>query len=333
MTKPITCVAAMILHEEGRLLLTDPVSRYLPELKDLKVYVSGQGDAMKTEAQQREITIQDLMRHTAGFTYDFNPGPVPKLYHAKGILPGIDWMPCPEGVAPIESLQDMVERLAKVPLVRQAGEKYEYSVSIDVLGRVVEILSGLPLDAFFQKRIFGPLGMKDTGFYVPPEKAGRLAANYAVGENAKLVTVDVPAHSRHLKKPVLVTGGAGLVSSAGDYMRFTEMLRNGGELDGVRILSPRTIDLMTLNHLPGRADIEEIPGYGYGLGFYVAEDIAKSGLVGSVGEFGWGGAASTDFWADPEEELSVVFMTQLLPWGKYPLWPQFKTLVYQALVD
>jgi CubicO group peptidase (beta-lactamase class C family) len=332
MTKPITSVAAMMLAEEGLLELDDPIARWLPEFASPRVFVKGSAPAPVTEPAREPIRVWHLLTHTAGLTYGFHHGhPVDSLYRAAGF----EW-----GTPPGLDLAACSQMWASLPLLFQPGAEWNYSIASDVLGRVVEVVSGLPLDVFFSSRIFTPLGMTDTGFvasaparlaamYVRDPASGRAKRNDAFGRLGQA-------------RPDCLSGGGGLVSSAADYWRFTEMLRHGGALDGVRLLSPRTVSLMASNHLPGHVDLEqygrplfaEMPfdGYGFGLGFSVLEDPVKARTLSSAGEFAWGGAASTAFWVDPAEDLTVGFYTQLLPSSAYRLRPQLRQLVYQALV-
>ncbi|GAB3163590.1 serine hydrolase domain-containing protein [Amycolatopsis sp. NPDC004378] len=333
MSKPVTSVAAMMLAEEGLLELDDPISRWLPEFASPRVYVKGSALRPLTEPATEPIRVWHLLTHTAGLTYGFHHGhPVDAIYRAAGF----EW-----GTPPGADLAACSEQWAALPLVFQPGSEWNYSVATDVLGRLVEVVSGLALDEFFSSRIFGPLGMTETGFvaaspsrlaalYVPDPATGRAVRNEAFG---RLGT----------SRPDCLSGGGGLVSSASDYWRFTEMLLRGGSFEDVRLLSPRTVSLMASNHLPGHVDLEEFGrplfaempfhGHGFGLGFSVLEDPVKARTLSSAGEFAWGGAASTAFWVDPDEDLTVGFYTQLLPSSTYRLRSQLRQLVYQALVD
>lgn len=333
MSKPITSVAAMILHEEGRFQLKDPVSKFIPSFADTPVYRSGSFQAPLTEPQTEPMRIWHLLTHTSGLTYGFhNSHATDAMYRNDGFEWGI-----PAGL----DLAASCERWAALPLVFQPGSEWNYGVSTDVLGRVVEVISGQPLDVFLQERIFEPLGMTETAFWVPQDKQDRFAELYyrnpATGKAAKMPS------SKLEEKPEMLGGGGGLCGTAADYLRFTQMLMNRGELDGSRILGSRTVDYMTSNHLPGDADLEQygrplfaettFDGVGFGLGFSVVLDPAANRVPGSVGSYSWGGAASTIFWNDPAEEITAMFLTQLLPSSTYPIRPQLQQLVYQALVD
>ncbi len=321
MTKPVTTVAAMMLVEDGKIQLDDPVVKYLPEFKDLRVH-TGKGD--ETVAAQRAMTIRDLMRHTSGLTYGFfDATPVDQLYQKHKVLD------------PGDSLQDLVVKLGKLPLLYQPGTRFQYSVSTDVLGRIVEVASGKPLDVFFEERIFKPLGMKDTGFSVPDEKLPRFAAQHAGGKGELKVT-ETAAESRYRKQPRFLSGGGGLASTARDYLRFCQMLLNGGELEGARLLRKETVQRMIQNHLPEEAmpltmSGLKLPGVGFGLGFgVVVGDKANPAAV--VGEYFWGGAASTHFWISPRHELAVLALEQYMPFNQR-LHLAVKPLVYQAVVE
>jgi CubicO group peptidase (beta-lactamase class C family) len=335
MTKPITSVAAMMLHEEGGFELKDPVSRFIPSFENVRVYRSGSAAKPATVPAIEPVRIWHLLTHTAGLTYGFHHAhAVDGMYRAAGF----EW-----GSPPGADLAACCEAWARLPLLFQPGTEWNYSVATDVLGRVVEVASGLSLDRFFQERIFAPLGMSDTAFWAGESEADRLAALYTPDPaGGKAVRLDSFGRSA-LQRPAYLSGGGGLVSSAADYHRFTQMLLRGGELDGVRLLGTRTVRYMTRNHLPGRADLESFgrplfaettfEGVGFGLGFSVLEDPVANKVPASAGEFGWGGAASTAFWVDPAEEITALFFTQLLPSSTHPIRSQFKQLVSQALVD
>jgi CubicO group peptidase (beta-lactamase class C family) len=337
MTKPVTSVAAMILYEEGKLALTDPVSDFIPSFTDVRVYDSGSDLRQVTVPAAEPVRVWHLLTHTAGLTYGFHRvHPVDALYRAGGFEWGT-----PAGV----DLAQACDRWAGFPLLFQPGAEWNYSVATDVLGRVVEVASGQRLDEFFAMRIFRPLGMTDTAFWADPAAAKRLAALYRPGQDGKATRMDTFGQAA-LKEPHMLSGGGGLVSTAADYDRFTQMLLDrpespAGELDGIRLLSPRTVGYMTRNHLPGGLDLEtfgrplhaESPfrGIGFGLGFAVVIDPVPGKVVCSPGEISWGGAASTAFWVDREAGLTACFFTQLLPSSTHPIRPQLRQLVYQAL--
>jgi CubicO group peptidase (beta-lactamase class C family) len=337
MTKPITSVAAMMLYEEGAFELTDPVSEFIPSFADARVYAGGSDLRPVTVPATEPVRIWHLLTHTAGLTYGFHRvHPADALHRAAGF----EW-----GWPPGTDLARACDIWAGIPLVFQPGSEWNYSVATDVLGRVVEVASGQRLDEFLATRIFGPLGMTDTGFYVPDERLSRLAALYTRGTDGQAARLDALGEGAR-KPPEMLSGGGGLVSTAGDYHQFTQMLlprpdSPGGELDGVRLLSPRTVSYMARNHLPGGADLEtfgrplfaEAPfrGVGFGLGMAVVIDPVPGKVVCSAGELSWGGAASTAFWIDPAEELTVSFFTQLLPSSTYPIRSQLRQLVYQSL--
>jgi CubicO group peptidase (beta-lactamase class C family) len=354
MSKPITSVALMMLYEEGRLFLNDPVAKYIPELANLSVAAStadgqtnavsdgttsrtiGTGDASKTgqtRKPKRQPTVRDLMRHTAGFTYGyFGNTEVDQQYRAAGILANKD-------------LKEFVTELGKIPLQYDPGTRWHYSVAVDVQGRLVEVLSGMRFGEFLDARLFRPLRMKDTSFIVSKDKLDRFAQLYSpegTGEGNQLFlkrnqsTRLVPARERastgYMEGATFEGGGGGLVSSAADYMRFSQMLLNGGELDGVRILSPKSIELMTTNHLGELAMGFGRRGVGFGLGFAVALHQGDIGELGSAGEYNWGGAAGTRFWVDPQEQLIGLFMVQSMP-HRTRLGTEFKVLTYQAITE
>ena len=336
MTKPIASAGLMILWEEGRLLLSTPVSQILPEFADMRVYVSGEGDDMKTEPARRPIVVRDLMTHTSGLTYSFIPSPVAAGYTAQGLEGSAD-------AAPHDDLAHYVRDLAAQPLLVHPGTAWNYSLGLEVAGRVIEVVSGQTFREFLKERIFDPLGMVDTDFYVPDEKIHRFAVNYVPTPEGGMTVVDDPQISAYRKPPKVEMGGSGLVSTAGDYLRFAQMLANGGELDGGRVLGPRTVALMMDNHLGSaygpspmsslNLDMGMSEGMGYGLGGYSVTDTGLTGLPASAGAYGWGGAASTDFWVDPKHELVGIVLTQLLPTGTYPLRPTMEVLTYQAIVE
>jgi CubicO group peptidase (beta-lactamase class C family) len=333
MTKPVTSVAAMMLYEEGAFELKDPVARFIPAFADMRVFKGGSALAPVTVPATEPMRIWHLLTHTAGLTYGFHHAhPVDAIYRAAGF----EW-----GSPPGADLAECCEQWAQLPLLFEPGSEWNYSVSTDVLGRVVEVASGQSLDRFFAERIFEPLGMTDTGFSATD--LDRLAALYtrnpATGEAFRIDSMGDAAK----KPPSMLSGGGGLVGTAADYHRFTQMLLGEGQLEATRLLSPRTVRYMTSNHLPGRADLEAFgrplfsettfDGVGFGLGFSVVDDPVKNKVLGSRGEFAWGGAASTAFWVDPVEDVTAMFLTQLVPSSTYPIRTQLKQLVYQALVD
>ncbi|MGQ0480596.1 MAG: serine hydrolase domain-containing protein [Pseudonocardia sp.] len=334
MTKPVTSVAAMMLVEQGLLELNDPIDRWLPEFANPRVYAGGSALKPVTVPAAGPIRVWHLLTHTAGLTYGFHHAhPVDAIYRRHGFE---------FGPAPGLDLAAACDVWAGLPLIAEPGTEWVYSVATDVLGRLVEVVSGQPLDGYLDEHVLGPLGMTDTTFWVNDERADRLAALYSPHpETGRLARNPLGEAKR--RPPVLLSGGGGLVSTAGDYHRFTQMLLRGGELDGVRLLGPRTVAYMTRNHLPGGADLDsfgrpvfaETPmvGVGFGLGFSVTVDAAATKVIGNVGEYAWGGAASTVFWVDPKEELTAMVFTQLMPSSTYPLRSQLRTLVHQALVD
>ncbi len=337
MTKPITSVALMQLYEQGLFQLNDPVHRVIPEWRDLKEYVSGEGVTMETRPVRTPITFRHLLSHTAGLTYGGGPGllttnhPVDGMYKMLGIRRD-----------PSETLQSFVQKLSRAPLRYTPGEKWMYSYATDVCGYLVEVLSGKRFDRYLQENIFDPLGMRDTSFVVSPEKIDRFAACYQREADKTLALVDDPQKSSYAATPKFFAGGSGLTSTTADYCRFCEMLRRGGELDGARILGSRTIKLMTMNHLPNNADLTDLAlgtfaetaydGVGFGLGFATTLSEVVAGSFGA-GDFFWGGLASTIFWVDPKEDLIVVFMTQLIPSATFNFRGQLKNLIYSAIVD
>jgi CubicO group peptidase (beta-lactamase class C family) len=337
MTKPITSVAAMILYEEGAFELTDPVSDFIPSFADVRVYAGGSDIKSVLVPAVEPVRIWHLLTHTAGLTYGFHRvHPVDAQYRAAGFEWGT-----PRGL----DLAQCCDLWAGIPLLFQPGAEWNYSVATDVLGRVVEVASGQGLDEFLAARVFGPLGMTDTAFHVGPADMGRLAALYTRGTEGTATRLDALAKVTDTR-PRFLGGGGGLISTAADYHRFLQLLLDrpgspAGELDGARLLGRRTVAYMTRNHLPGGAGLEsfgrplyaEAPlrGMGFGLGFAVVIDAAAGKAICSEGEYSWGGAASTAFWVDQAEQLTVCFFTQLLPSSTYRIRPQLRQLVYQAL--
>jgi CubicO group peptidase (beta-lactamase class C family) len=344
MTKPITSVAFMMLVEEGRVALDEPVHKYIPEWKNLGVFQAGTAPAFLTSPPSRPMLIVDLLRHTSGLTYGFqqrsNVDAAYRELKISEVLTG-------------RTLQAMIEDLAKIPLEFSPGEAWNYSVSTDVLGYLIGQISGKPFEQFLNDRIFGPLGMTDTGFFVPADKAQRFAACYsadkggitfhAAERKGDLTLQDDPTNSPFLSPPSFISGGGGLCSTASDYLTFCRALINGGELEGVRLIGPKTLALMTSNHLPGGCDLPALSrslfseatynGIGFGLGFAVTMNPAQTLIAGSAGEYFWGGAASTSFWIDPAEDLIAIFMTQVLPSSAYPIRRELRTMVYAAITD
>ena len=342
MTKPITGVALMTLYERGMFQLNDPVTRFIPQWRDLKVRGLADDGSELLVDPERPMTVRDLMMHMSGL--GFGGGrTLQELFsadnadQAEGFTPG-------RRRGPAATLQTMVEHYAGYPLEFHPGTRWLYSVSTDICGRLVEIISGQRFDDYLRQILFEPLGMNDTDFVVPDEKVHRFASCYRRDASKKLVLVDDPQRSGYRQEPTFLSGGGGLVSTTGDYLRFCQMLLGGGELDGVRILGRKTVELMACNHLPGDGDLESVAlaggygevgfaGMGFGLTVAVAKAPAATQVIGSPGEYMWGGAASTIFWVDPAEDLTVVFMTQLLPSGTFNFRGQLKTLVYPAITD
>jgi CubicO group peptidase (beta-lactamase class C family) len=338
MTKPVTSVAAMMLWEEGGFELNDPVSRYIPSFADVRVFTGGSDIRPVTIPATEPVRVWHLLTHTAGLTYGFfRNHPVDALYRAAGF----EWG-SPRGL----DLAGCVDAWAGLPLLFQPGSEWHYSVATDVLGRLVEVVSGQRLDEFFARRILGPLGMTDTAFWADEERAPRLGAVYTPGPDGRAARQDAFS-AGHYREPAYLSGGGGLVSSAADYQRFLLMLLDlpdspAGELDGQRLLGPRTVAYMTRNHLPGNADLEaygepiyaEAPmrGSGFGLGFAVVIDPVPGKTLTSAGEFSWGGAASTAFYVDPVEKITATFFTQFVPSSAYPVRSQLRQMVQQALV-
>lgn len=334
MTKPVASVALMTLVEEGLIALDDPVSKYIPEWKNLGVFEAGVEPMFLSKAPARPMQVVDLLRHTSGLTYGFqNRTNVDAAYRklkVEQMFGGTD-------------LEGMIGQLARLPLEFSPGEAWNYSVSTDVVGYLVQVVAGKPLDQVLAERIFQPLKMVDTGFHVREDQRSRFAACYEHVPGGRPKLQDDPTTSPYLAPPTLLSGGGGLVSTAADYLRFANMLVRGGELDGARILAPKTIQLMASNHLPGGQDLTQMSrslfsestnaGVGFGLGFAVVFDPPQTLLPSSKGEFYWGGMASTAFWVDPVEEVTAVFMTQLIPSSTWPIRRELRTLTYAALME
>lgn len=350
MTKPITSVAAMMLYEQGHFALDDPISDYLPEFREMQVWQGGELD--NTTAAQGPITVKHLLTHTSGLTYGFmQSNPVDAQYRELGIeFPGRGG-----------TLADFVQRLANIPLICQPGSAWNYSVSTDVLGRLVEVWSGHSLAAYLSQAILEPLGMHETGFHVDPALHDRFADCYAPKTGGGLAGIasatdsserarrgglklqDDANSSRFLEPTTLHSGGGGLTSTIGDYATFCQMLMNGGAHNGVRLLSPTTVRYMRQNHLPENRDMAAMgqpvwsetsyDGIGFGLGFAVVLDPIKAQIITSIGEHHWGGAASTFFWLDPQQDLFTIFFTQLMPSSTYPIRRELRTRVYQSIVE
>ena len=321
MSKIVTSVAALILIEEGRLKLDDPLTRYLPAFDKPKVMTGGTVKAPVLVAAKTPITVKHLLTHTAGFIYGFGQAPIDKIYNQSRMFEA-------------SSMDAFVAVAAKLPLNHEPGTQFRYGINTDLLGAVVEKVSGQPLDVFVDERICRPLGMADTGYDVPEAKMARLAKVYHLKDGA-FAPLDPVASSFAEKGRGFPTGGAGMFSTAGDYARFAQMLLNGGELDGVRILGRKTVELMRANHLNGlkRTTTEFSESDGFGLGVYVRMDLAKSNQLGSVGNFGWSGAATTNVVMDPQEKLVAILMAQHMPFNENDLFGTFSALTYQALVE
>ena len=334
MSKPITSIALMMLFEEGRFQLTDPVHKFIPSWQKHRVWVEGEGDAMKTRRLESPMTIQHLLCHTSGLTYGgFLPGlelPVDPAYSAAGI-----------SRAGTDTLEQFVTKLAEVPLLYEPGSRWSYSLATDVCGHLIEVISGQPLETFLRERLFEPLDMPDTGFSVPDEKLDRFAACYERAPDKSLRLQDDPATSRYRIPPKAPSGAGGLVGTVQDYANFCEMLLNQGQFRGQQLIGRPILELMTRNHLKGGASLAQMAvggfsetsneGVGFGLGFASTMDAAACGTVGE-GDFYWGGLASTLFWVDPVEDLYVIFMTQLIPSSTFNFRGQIKNIVYGALM-
>ncbi|MBX9931753.1 MAG: beta-lactamase family protein [Methylobacterium sp.] len=333
MTKPLTSVAVMMLYEEGRFQLDDPVARFLPEFADMRVLTGGSRARYDTEPASRAITIRDLLTHTSGLTYGFMEATlVDALYRQNGV----DF-----GENQEASLAEVVRRAANQPLLSQPGKEWNYSVATDVLGHLVAVVSDRDFGDVLRERVIAPLGMVDTDFHVPADKLSRLAATYSLFRDRTLKLYDDSVETRFAKVPPLASGGGGLVSTASDYLRFCRFLLGRGELDGMRLLGRKTVDLMLMNHLGGdlaamgqpRFSESSYTGIGFGLGFSIMLDPARAQIVGTPGEAAWGGLASTSFWIDPAEDLSVVMLAQLIPSSALPIRRELRVLSYSALID
>ncbi len=336
MSKPITSVAFMMLVEEGLVALDDPVHRFIPAWRDLGVYKAGLPGSFQTRPVDAPMRMIDLLRHTAGLTYGFQTRTNVDAAYRKGRI---------EPFEQADGLDGFIAALGQVPLEFSPGSAWNYSVATDVLGYLVGKISGLPFEDFLQQRILGPLGMVDTAFHVPDDKAQRFAECYINDADGRLTPL---VGGRNFRQPTTCpSGGGGLVGTAADYLRFCEAMRCGGVLGSgpgaVRLLGPKTVALMCANHLPGGRDLADMSvslfseatysGVGFGLGFAVTTDVARTTIAGSSGEFWWGGAASTAFWIDPVEDISVVFLTQFMPSSLYPVRRELRTMVNAAVLD
>jgi len=352
-SKPITGAALMMLFEEGKFLMTDSISKYLPEFSEMEVYVGEENDKLKTEKANSQITIQQLASHTSGLTYSFMLDPVGAMYIKEETERGLGNTPSEDSPFfgskptkdPFNGLKEWSESLAKLPLIAHPGTLWNYSVGMDVLGRLIEVVSGKSFGEFLKERIFDPLGMEDTGFHVPKEKMDRFAANYAPLPDGMML-MDDPEKSGYQTPPQLESGGGGLVSTVGDYLKFAQMLLNKGELDGKRYLGKKTVEFMASNHLGPEFPDDVLTslfnmlgnnyrarGVGFGVTGSVVTNAALSGLPVSEGTYSWGGAASTHFWIDHKEDLLGIVHTQLLPDGTYPIRELMQLTTYQSITD
>ena len=326
MTKPLTSTAIMMLYEEGRFQLDNPISRFIPAFPNSRVCVGGSRGKLDTVPAERDITFRDLLTHTSGLTYGFMEAtPVDALYRSKN---GIDFQTA------TTSLKEVVEKLATFPLIAQPGKAWNYSVSTDVLGYLVEVISGQPFEKYLVEKVIKPLGMVDTDFFVPDSKHDRFSANYQAGAGGKLEVIDDPTKSRYLKPRTVNSGGGGLVSTASDYLRFCKFMLNKGQLDGVRLLGRMTVDNMFSNHIgTGKPVYIRGDGYGFGLGAGVLTDPAKAPDAFSIGTWSWGGADGTIFYIDPQEDLVAILMVQLNPYTRSGIRPKYSIVVSQAITD
>jgi CubicO group peptidase (beta-lactamase class C family) len=325
----------MMLYEQGWFQLDDPVHRFITSWSDQRVFASGNHPAFATRPVARPMSIRDLLTHTSGLTYGFMERTnVDAAYRKLGVA---------DRTRPGYTLRDMVDTLAELPLEFSPGTRWNYSVSTDVVGHLIEVISGQRLDAYLREHVLQPLGMRDTSFVIADEQLPRFAANYQRQADGSLTLIDDPERSQY-RECSFFSGGGGLVSTVPDYFRFTAMLRNRGELDGIRLLGRKTVELMTVNHLPGGQELTQLAqagmftetpyaGMGFGLGFSVMQAPARAQILGTPGEYAWGGAASTSFWIDPTEDVIVILMTQLMPSSSYPLRREVRVLTYAALTD
>jgi CubicO group peptidase (beta-lactamase class C family) len=332
MTKPLTSTAILMLYEDGQFQLDDPITRFLPQFGNMRVFTGGSRVRHESEPAQRDITFRDLLTHTSGLSYGFmDATPVDAMYRDHGI----------DFQTSEASLGELVDKLATLPLLAHPGTAWNYSVATDVLGHLVATISGQGFASFLHERVLEPLGMTDTGFHVPAGKTSRFAALYTRGATGAPHLMDDPQTGIFTKPRQIASGGGGLVSTAPDYLKFCRFMLNKGELGGVRLLGRKTVELMTANHLRGdmaemgqpRFSESSYAGIGFGLGFSVMLDPAKAQILGTPGEYAWGGAASTAFWIDPTEDMAVVLLTQLLPSSTYPIRRELRVLTYQAIVD
>ena len=338
MTKPITSIALMQLYEQGKFLLEDPVEKFLPSFKNPQVLLGGSLFKPELRPAKTIMTVRDLLTHTSGLTYGFHfQNNLDQMYRDKklgGPLTG------GEGRADA-SLEEAIDIMGGLPLLFDPGTAWNYSMSTDVCGRLIEVIGDCSFDEYLQENIFDPLGMGDTGFLVPEDKIQRFTSTYILNESGALEVTDPAQNSPYQKERLFLSGGGGLVSTTNDYQRFVDMLSNEGAAGGNQIIGRRTLELMTMNHLPegkllnevGRSTFSEtaLAGMGFGLGFSVLMDPAANAGLGTIGEFAWGGAASTRFWVDPVEKISCIFMTQFMPSSYYPIRRELTTSVYQAL--
>ncbi len=338
MTKPLTSIALMQLYEQGCFLLEDEVDRFLPEFSNPQVLVGGSYLKPVLRPAQTALTVRDMLMHTSGLTYSFHfSNNLDKMYRESNL--GSIAMRLNEDE--VLDLEETVKRLSEMPLLFDPGTSWNYSMSTDVCGRLVEVISGIPFDAYLKQHVTDPLEMGDTAFSVSSIGRERFTSNYAISKDDSLTKIDDCSTSQYLNKPIFVSGGGGLVSTTDDYQRFVNMLLQGGEIDGVRVIGRKTLEFMASNHLPNKLTLNDfgqstfsettMEGMGFGLGFSVLEDPVSNATLGSKGIFGWGGAASTIFWVDPIEEITCIFMTQFMPSSFYPIRRELKAAVYQAL--